>query len=173
MKIIKGRCLQGIAFRGSIIWSRARVVCFWRVLIQTRSVWYKMPRVCIKTPRILNKIRSVCMQTPSVLIETRNVLFNSLGVLNKIRSVLMQTPNVLIQTRSVLIQTRNILNKTPCVLCKMRSVLVVCGNNRFTIINNWRSTPPMFEQTFKNIDDILHKDAGCEVCIDSYNNGIW
>ena len=23
------------------------------------------------------------------------------------------------------------------------------------------TTPCMFEQTFKNIDDILHKDAGC------------
>ena len=31
----------------------------------------------------------------------------------------------------------------------------------------------MFEQTFKNIDDILHKDAGCESELDYVEQNSW
>ena len=32
---------------------------------------------------------------------------------------------------------------------------------------------PMFEQTFKNIDDILHKDAGCTSELDYTEQSSW
>ncbi|SDA94211.1 hypothetical protein SAMN03080617_03867 [Algoriphagus alkaliphilus] len=33
--------------------------------------------------------------------------------------------------------------------------------------------PPMFEQTFKNVDDILHKDAGCGSELDYVEQTSW
>ena len=35
------------------------------------------------------------------------------------------------------------------------------------------TAPPMFEQTFKNIDDILHKDAGCTSELDYTEQSSW
>jgi len=36
-----------------------------------------------------------------------------------------------------------------------------------------KKTPPLFEQTFKNIDDILHKDAGCGSELDYIEQTSW
>jgi type I restriction enzyme M protein len=55
-------------------------------------------------------------------------------------------------------------------------------NNNFPCIINsypkrgtlqWRGASIMFEQTFKNIDDILHKDAGCSSELDYVEQTSW
>jgi type I restriction enzyme M protein len=40
-------------------------------------------------------------------------------------------------------------------------------------IDAYFATAPMFEQTFKNIDDILHKDAGCTSELDYTEQSSW
>ena len=46
---------------------------------------------------------------------------------------------------------------------------LVCKNST----NNYKNRNPMFEQAFKNIDDILHKDAGCGSELDYVEQTSW
>src|SRR5258705_7570971 len=51
-----------------------------------------------------------------------------------------------------------------CAFGNSTQLFLLCALNQ---------TPPMFEQTFKNIDDILWKEAGCQSELDYVEQTSW